>query len=125
MSSPTVTVLTTVGNLRQARRMAHAVLEQQLAACVHISAIESLYRWRGKLQQEREFQLSLHTSDARAAALQALLLELHPYELPSISVTAAQHVHAPYARWVIDNSAPTRARRSARKSAKGRTAHRP
>ena len=125
MKSRTVTVVTTVGNLRQARRIARAVLEQQMAACVHISAIESLYRWKGKLQQGREFQLAVHTSATRAPALQALLLALHPYELPAISVETALYVHAPYAHWVVENSALKPQRRTARKTAKVRTAHRP
>lgn len=123
-------MLTSVANRRQARRIAHAALEQQLAACVHIAPIESLYRWQGKLQREREFQLSMHTSAARAPALQSLLLALHPYELPAISTLNPLQIHAPYAQWVIENSAPAPQRRGrrgrvARSSAKDRTAHRP
>jgi periplasmic divalent cation tolerance protein len=104
--------------------MARAALEQQLAACVHILPIESLYRWQGRLQQEREYQLALHTSASRRAGLYALLRALHPYELPAISVVTALKVHAPYARWVVENTAIAH-QRAPRRSAKGGTVHRP
>lgn len=100
MSSRTLTVLTTVDSLTQARRIARALVTRGLAACVHIAPIESFYRWNGRLQHEREFQLTLTTTAARSAALQSALRSLHPYELPAIAVLRPAAVHAPYARWV-------------------------
>jgi periplasmic divalent cation tolerance protein len=114
MSSRTLTVLTSVGSLRDARRIARALVEQQLAACVHIAPIESVYRWKGRLEREREFQLSMQTTATRAAALQSALRTLHPYELPALYVVAPARVDARYARWVAQSCAPARVRRAAR-----------
>lgn len=125
MSSRTLTVLTSVGNLRQARRIAREIVEQQLAACVHIAPIESVYRWQGRMQQQREFQLSMQTSATRATALQSALRTLHPYELPALYVVAPAHVDAPYARWVAQSCAPARVPRRAPRRAKGGTGQRP
>jgi len=125
VSSPTLTVLTSVGSLRQARRIARELVEQQLAACVHIAPIESIYRWKGRLQQQREFQLAMQTSAARAAALKSALRALHPYELPALYVVASAQADAPYARWVAQSCAPAGLPRSARRRAKGGTAQRP
>ena len=125
MSSRPVTVLTSVGSLRQARRIARELVGQQLAACVHIAPIQSVYRWHGRMQQQREFQLSMQTSAARAAALQSALRALHPYELPALYVLAPAHADAPYARWVAQSCTPARVPRSARRGAKGGTAKRP
>lgn len=125
MSSRTLTVLTSVGSLRQARLIARELVQRRLAACVHVAPVESVYRWKGRMHQEREFQLSIHTSAPRAKALQTALHALHPYELPSVYVLAPEQVHAPYARWVAQSCEPARVRRGVRGHAKGGTADRP
>jgi len=125
MSSRVLTMLTSVGTRRQARQLARALIEQGLAACVHIAPIESVYRWKGRLHQQREFQLSMQTSATRAAALQAALRALHPYELPALYALRASQVYEPYASWVADSCAATGAPRAVRRRAKGGTAARP
>ena len=122
MGSRTLTLLTSVGSLQQARRIARALIEQHLAACVHIAPIESVYRWRGRMHEEREFQLSMQTTAARAAALQSTLRALHPYELPALYAVAPARIDAPYARWVAQNCSPARMRRAPRARAKRGTA---
>ncbi len=108
MSSRTVTVLTSVGTLRQARALARALVQRQLAACVHIDAIESFYRWDGRLQHEGEFRLMLKSTAARARQLRQALRELHPYELPAIYVITPSRVDRGYARWVQQSVTPRR-----------------
>ncbi len=120
--SRTVMVLTTVESLRQARRMARTLVQRHLTACVHISPIESIYHWDGRLHQEREFRLAMKTTTARAGELQSALRTLHPYELPAIYVVALGQVHAAYAHWVERSCAPARAQRGTRSAAKSRTA---
>ena len=125
MSSRTLTLLTSVGSLRQARRMARLLVEQHLAACVHIAPIESVYHWQGRLHREREFQLSMQTSASRAKALRSTLRTLHPYELPALYVVTPAWVYAPYARWIARSCVPARLPRTARRGAKDATAVRP
>lgn len=104
--------------------MARLLVEHQLAACVHIAPIESVYRWKGRLHQEREFQLSMQTSASRAKALQARLRALHSYELPALYVVRPAWVYAPYARWIARSCVPARVPRATRARAKGGTAGR-
>lgn len=118
MSSRTLMVLTSVAGLRQSRRLARAMVEQQLAACVQISPIESFYSWNGQLQQEREFRLVMKTTAARATQLQSALRAMHPYEVPAIYVLPLTRVHAAYARWVEQSCAAIRPR--ARRAAQTR-----
>lgn len=125
MSSRTLTVLTTVARLTQARRIARRLVQEHLAACVHVAPLESFYQWRGSLQHEREYQLTIKTTAARAPALKSALKAQHPYELPAIYVVVPRQVHAPYARWVQRGCTPPRARHGASSRAKGRTAYRP
>jgi periplasmic divalent cation tolerance protein len=56
-------VLTTCGSLEEARGIAHALVERQLAACVNIvPQIESVYRWQGEIETATEWLLVIKTT---------------------------------------------------------------
>ena len=92
-------VTTTVATADDARRLAQAVLEQRLAACVQIETITSHYRWRDALHEDRECRLVCKTLPPTVPALLALLRARHPYELPQLVVQSLQAT-ADYADWV-------------------------
>jgi periplasmic divalent cation tolerance protein len=100
-----VAVVTTLDSRDDARRIAAALVQRRLVACAQISEIESFYTWEGAVQHEAEFRLLLKTTAAQRAAVQAALLEMHPYDLPAIHTLELHHVHAPYAAWVEEQSA--------------------
>ncbi len=97
-------VLTTVATRADADALARAMVEQRLAACVHIEAIDSVYHWEGAVQTEPEFRLLLKTAPQRHAALLEALRAAHPYELPAIVSLPAQAGRA-FATWVAEHSA--------------------
>jgi periplasmic divalent cation tolerance protein len=110
-----IAVVTTVATLAEAQAMARALVTRRLAACAQISEIESLYWWRGAVQNEREFRLLMKASEAGYPALEAAIRELHSYELPAIYAVALDQVFAPFAAWIEENSgggAPAGARPS-------------
>ena len=92
-------VVTTVGTPDDARRLAHAVLEQRLAACVQVEPITSHYRWQGALHEESELRLVCKTLPATVPALLALLRTQHPYQLPQLVVQRLAATQD-YADWV-------------------------
>lgn len=95
---------TTVGQADDARRIATAAVERGLAACVHIDTIESVYRWQGALQHDTEQRLMFKTTAVTAPALRALILEMHPYELPALYTLEVTDAHPPYAEWVAQQT---------------------
>jgi len=97
-------VVTTVGSAEQARALARAMVEQRLAACAQISAIESLYRWQGAVEHAPEWRVLFKTRADGYAALEAAIRARHPYELPAIHAIATQQAHAPYAEWVDEST---------------------
>ncbi len=99
-------VVTTVATREQAQAMARSLVENRLAACAQISAIESVYRWEGAVQQEPEFRLVAKTTDARWPAIEAAIRSRHPYALPQIVAFALDPVDRAYADWVASQSAP-------------------
>ena len=97
-------VLTTLGADADAAAIAHTLIEERLAACVNIlPPMTSIYRWQGKVEQDREQQMVIKTASARVAALQARLRQLHPYELPEFLVLDATGSEA-YVAWVGDSA---------------------
>ena len=95
-----IAVMTTVGNRDEARRLAHALVERKLAACAHISEIDSVYTWKGAVQAEKEFRLLFKTTGDRYEAVAAAIRELHSYELPAIYAVAFERVEAAYGAWI-------------------------
>ena len=60
--TPVIVVLVTVGSAREAETIATALLEERLAACVNVtSPVRSLYRWEGRIADDREWQLVIKT----------------------------------------------------------------
>lgn len=82
-----VLVLVSMDDADQAASLAHAMVEQGLAACVQVSAAGvSMYRWQGQIVKDAEFYLSIKTLPEHAEAACAWLTEHHPYETPEIVV---------------------------------------
>ena len=94
-------VLTNLPDRVAAEHIAHAVIEENVAACVNIlGPCTSVYRWQGVVEHAEETPLLIKTTHARYAALQALIRRLHPYELPEIiAVPLAQGLPG-YLAWV-------------------------
>ena len=101
----TIAVLTTIDSEERARAMAESLVERKLAACVQISAIDSIYEWQGAIQNDREYRLMAKTLASRYADIEAAIRELHTYDLPAIYAIELTEVFAPYADWVAENSA--------------------
>ena len=97
-------VLTTLGADADAAAIARTLIDERLAACVNIlPPMTSVYRWQGKVEQDREQQIVIKTAQDRVRALQARLRELHPYELPEFLVLDATASEA-YLAWVGESA---------------------
>lgn len=103
----TIAVFTTIDSLEQAQKIATALVERKLSACVQIAPVESVYTWQGETQHDREFRLMAKTSAERYPDVEATIRELHSYDLPAIYAFEASHIFAPYAEWVVANSGGT------------------
>jgi periplasmic divalent cation tolerance protein len=99
-NDPIALVLTTVGGGTDAAALARTLVDEGLAACVNVlPPMTSLYRWQGRVEEEREQQLVIKTARDRVPALEARLRDLHPYELPEFVVLDAL-ASAAYGQWV-------------------------
>ena len=94
-------VLTTCASLEEARKIAHALIERRLAACVNIvPQVESVYRWQGNVETATEWLLVIKTAAAVFARLRDALSELHSYETPECIAIAIEDGSAAYLDWI-------------------------
>ena len=95
-------VLTTLADEQQAEEFAAALVERRLAACVNIvGPIRSIYRWKEKVEREKEFLLIIKTTSEQASRLEAAFKELHPYELPERVELSPEGGSEEYLAWVV------------------------
>ena len=99
-----IAVVTTVASRKEARAMAHAVVEARLAACAQISRIESVYTWQGKIEHGKEFRVLFKTTDESYPNIERAIRELHSYDLPAIHAFAFEHVDPAYGAWIEENA---------------------
>ena len=97
----TILVISTLPDRDAAEKMAHFLIEQQLAACVNIlPGATSVYRWQGKVESANETILLIKTTMARYPALETAIKNQHPYELPEIIAVPINAGLPAYLEWV-------------------------
>lgn len=96
-----VLVLSTAGSQEEGKKIATALVERKLAACVNIvPRLQSVYRWKGKVESAEEFLLVIKTVQAREKDLQSAIRELHSYELPEFIVISIERGSTDYLKWI-------------------------
>jgi periplasmic divalent cation tolerance protein len=94
-------VLTTAGSREEGDRIASALVEERLAACVNVVApITSVYRWRGVVERAEEVLLIVKTRRTLMARVAARIRELHSYELPEAIALAIEGGSRDYLAWI-------------------------
>ncbi len=99
--TPAIVVLVTVGSEQEAETIATALLEERLAACVNVtSPVRSLYRWEGRIADDREWQLIIKTQARLFDALAARVRALHSYDVPEIIALPVLAGTTDYVDWI-------------------------
>jgi periplasmic divalent cation tolerance protein len=103
-------VLVTCGSRAESQRIAREIVSRRLAACANLleSPVQSIYRWKGKVERAREFLLLIKTSAARLGALEAEVKRLHSYDVPEFIALPILAGSPEYLRWLNDCVTPRR-----------------
>src|SRR5436305_661135 len=98
-------VLTTAGSKEEAAKIAHALVERRLAACVNIvPQIESVYRWQDKVETAQEWLLLIKTQADLYAHVRDAVKELHSYDLPECVMLEVTAGGQEYLDWIAENT---------------------
>lgn len=105
MSQEALLAWSTFPEIETARRIAQQLVTENLAACANIiPAVESIYRWQGKIENAQETLVFFKTTALRYNAFQDRLKLLHPYEVPEIICLRIADGLPEYLQWVGENT---------------------
>jgi len=104
MSEPIV-VFVTCGSEEEAVKISNALVEEKLAACVNlIPPIRSIYRWEGKIWDEKEWLLFIKTQRKKFDELEKRVKSLHSYTVPEIIALPIIEGSSSYFNWINENT---------------------
>lgn len=99
-----IVILVTAGSEAEAEKIARALVEEQLAACVNIlNPIRSIYRWQGQVADDREWLLLIKTRAERFAAVESRVKALHSYQVPEVIALPIVTGAEGYLRWLRES----------------------
>jgi periplasmic divalent cation tolerance protein len=99
-------VFVTTSTTDDAAAIAEALVSERLAACVNIiAAIESIYRWEGKVTRDSEALMIIKTTDERYPELERRVQELHTYSTPEVVAIRIERGSEQYLNWLRDSTA--------------------
>ena len=100
-----IVVYVTAGSPAEGDRLARALVEERLAACVNrVVPVQSVYRWEGKLEQSEEQLLIIKTQKSLFPALEKRVRELHSYTVPEIVALPIIEGSQDYLRWLAEQT---------------------
>jgi periplasmic divalent cation tolerance protein len=101
MQSKFIAVLVTCGSEEEALRIARSLVEKRLAACVNlVSPVRSIYRWEGKILDEKEWILIIKTQKDRFKKLEKEVRSLHSFAVPEIIGLPVIEGSSSYLKWL-------------------------
>ncbi|HET9479987.1 MAG TPA: divalent-cation tolerance protein CutA [Pyrinomonadaceae bacterium] len=102
-----IVVFMTAANGEEATRLAELLIGAHLAACVQIlPEMESVYRWRGKIERQSEILLIVKTTTDKFADLEREVRALHSYDTPEIIAVPIVAGSTSYLEWLDDSLKP-------------------
>ena len=103
MQTESIMVLVTCGSEEEAVKIARSLVEERLAACVNlVSPVRSIYRWEGKICDEKEWLLIIKTQKNRYEELEKRVKALHSYSVPEIIGLPIIEGASSYLEWLTE-----------------------
>jgi Uncharacterized protein involved in tolerance to divalent cations len=109
MSETILLALSTFPDAETARQISDQLITERFAACANIlPSVESIYRWKDKIESGNETLVFFKVSEDRQSAFQDKLRSLHPYDVPEIIFLPVAGGLPEYLRWVSENCGQAR-----------------
>lgn len=99
MKSSMALVRTTLPSRAAADALAQQLVNSGLAACVHVQAVRSTYRWKDAVEEAEEWLVEARALESRAVAVREAMLADHPYEVPLVEALTVTGIPDAYLKW--------------------------
>ncbi len=98
-------VYITAGNMDEAKTIGRELVSSRLAACVNIiDGINSIYRWAGEIQEDREVTIISKTKETLVPELIEKVKSMHSYECPCIVSLPILDGNRPFLDWIVEET---------------------
>ena len=102
MNTDHILVITTCSDRESARAISRLLVENQLAACVQMMPVDSVYMWHGSICEDSETALFIKSKAAQFAEISLAIRENHTYEIPEIIQIPITDGLPEYLKWIDD-----------------------
>ena len=97
-------IYTTLPDRATTEKVSKTLIKENLVACVNFFSIESIYRWKNKLCEDKEYALIMKTRKSLYGKVEKKLKELHPYEIPAIVSYEIKDGLSDYLSWIKEET---------------------
>ena len=99
-----VIIVSTFPNKTIIKKIGKQLVEKKLVACVNISKIDSIYSWKGKIENDSEYLAIFKTTKKNQVSLKNEIKKLHPYDVPEIAEITVNSINKPNLDWLVDST---------------------
>jgi periplasmic divalent cation tolerance protein len=99
-----IMIYTNLPDKATTKKVAKTLVKENLVACVNFFPIESIYRWKNKLTEDKEYALIMKTRASLYRKVEKRLKELHPYETPAIVSYEIKNGLSDYLSWIKEET---------------------
>ena len=99
-----IVIVSTYPDKKSISKVAHIVVEKKLAACVNYTKINSIYSWKGKIEDVEEFLALFKTTTKSKQKLKEEIAKSHPYHVPEIVELKMDDANVPYMKWLEEST---------------------
>ena len=99
-----VVIISTYPNKNSISKVANELVKSQLAACVNISKISSIYAWKGKIENSSEYLALFKTTEKNKKKLKQKIKDTHPYDVPEIAEIDVKSINNSYLKWLVEST---------------------
>ena len=97
-------ILSTAASKEEAQEIARALVDRRLVACVNIvGPIESIYRWKGEVENSQEFLMMMKSDDDHFERVREAVKALHSYEVPEVVQVPIENGLPAYLEWISES----------------------
>ena len=96
-------VYITAANLEEAQKIGKTLVNERLAACVNIFPIQSIFRWKEKIDEANEFGMIVKTKSNKIKEIEQRVKELHSYEIPCVVSFRMDEGSDDYLEWIEES----------------------
>ena len=99
-----VVIVSTYPNKNSISKVANELVKSQLAACVNITKISSIYAWKGKIENSSEYLALFKTTEKNKKKLKQKIKDTHPYDVPEIAEIDVKSINNSYLKWLVEST---------------------